>query len=335
MQIDILKMKKELKLGSLTLKSPFFQSPLSGYSDYAMRKLARRFGAPLTFAGVILAKSAANPKVIGSGFFRPFDDEHPIGAQILGSEPNEMADAAAALERLGYDIIDLNFACPAPKVLRKGRGGALLNEPDTVMKIFHAVRDSVKCPVIMKLRTGFCDKQKSKDNFWKIAEQASGAGVDGLVIHGRSVIKRFSGKADRSILAEAAQRLAGCKIIGSGDLFDAEEAAAFLEQSGIDGLAIARGAIGNPWIFRDIKTLLEGGEKPQPPDIKEQQLVMLEHFEDILKLYPAKKAVGIFRKFALAYCNLHPLRKKVQKEIFAAQTPDEVKEKITSFYNLT
>jgi nifR3 family TIM-barrel protein len=325
-------MKMELKLGSLVLESPFFQAAISGYSDYAMRKLARRFGAPLVFAGVILAKSAANPKAARKGLYRPSDDEHPIGTQILGNEPKEMADAAAALEGVGFDIIDLNFACPAPKVLRRGRGGALLNEPDKVMKIFLAVRQAVKCPVIMKLRMGFCDGQKSRDNFWQIAKQASEAGVDGLIIHGRSVIKRFSGKADWNILAEAKEKLARCKIIGSGDLFDAEQAVQILRQSGIDGLTIARGAIGNPWIFREIKSILEGKKMPQPPSLKEQGEVMLEHFEEILKLYDARKAVGCFRKFALRYSKLHPSRKKVQLEIFAAQTPQEVKDKINIFY---
>ncbi|MCX5634359.1 MAG: tRNA-dihydrouridine synthase, partial [Planctomycetota bacterium] len=118
-----------LKLGQLLLNAPFFQASLSGYSDYAMRRLAIDFGAPLTFAGVMLAKSAAHPKVIKKPEFQPHKDEHPIGAQLLGNEPEIMVKAAQAVTNIGYDVLDLNFACPAPKVLRRCRGGYMMQEP--------------------------------------------------------------------------------------------------------------------------------------------------------------------------------------------------------------
>ena len=157
-----------LKIGNVTLDVPFFQAPLSGYSDYPMRKMARDFGAPLTFSGVMLAKSAANPKVLAKAVFRPGEDEHPIGAQILGAEPEVMAAAAKALVGVGYDLIDLNFACPAPKVLRRHRGGYLLNEPEKVIQIYRCVRSAVSCPVIMKLRIGFDSSEASRENFHQI-----------------------------------------------------------------------------------------------------------------------------------------------------------------------
>src|SRR4030043_810085 len=141
-----------LKIGKIILDAPFFQAALAGYSDYAMRTVARDCGAPLTFAGAMLAKSVIHPKVFNSPSFKPGDDEHPIGAQLLGEDPEVMAKAAVVVRKAGFDLIDLNFACPAPKVIRRKRGGFLLNDPDKVMEIFNAVKDSVDCPVTMKLR---------------------------------------------------------------------------------------------------------------------------------------------------------------------------------------
>jgi len=128
-----------LKLGSLSLDVPFFRASLSGYSNYAMRTLVRRFGCPFTVADMMLAKSAACPRVLRKTIFRPGSDEHPIGVQILSRKPGIMAKAARDLGAVGYDVIDLNFACQAPKALRRGLGGALLNDPDAVIDILKAV----------------------------------------------------------------------------------------------------------------------------------------------------------------------------------------------------
>lgn len=323
-----------LTLGNITLPFPFFQASLSGYSDYAMRKMARRFGAPLTLSGAMLAKSAANPEVVGKQIFRPFDDEHPVGAQILGDEPEVCAKAARELVRAGYDLIDINFACPAPKVVRRGRGGALLKEPQKLIETFEAVRQAVNLPVIVKLRTCFDGKTKHRDDFQQIAGGLIEKGVDGLVIHGRTVEQKFRGKADWRILAGLKRQFPEATIIGSGDLFDAEQTMEILRQTSIDGVAIARGAIGNPWIFRDLKAILEGRPQPKAPNVIEQGKVMLEHFELLCQIYQPKKAVRYLRKFTHGYCRRHPKRKKVQNAILGAQNKNELIKIIEQLYNL-
>ena len=191
-----------LKLGNLKLRVPFIQAPLSGYSDLAMRRLALDFGAPLTFSGVMLAKSAANPRVLRNPVFRPGDNEHPVGAQILGNDPATMANAARALQNAGYDIIDLNFACPTPKVIRRQRGGYLLKAPERVMEIYGRVREAVVCPVTIKLRTGFDSCLESYNNFYKIVSEFSKWKVDALTIHARTVLQKFTGEVDWDLLAE-------------------------------------------------------------------------------------------------------------------------------------
>jgi len=321
-----------LKLGQLSLNVPFFQAALSGYSDYAMRKLARIYGAPLTFTGVILAKSAANPKVIGKALFRPYDDEHPVGAQILGDRPQVMAEAARALVGIGYDLIDLNFACPAPKVLRHQRGGFLLKEPQTIIEIYRQVRDTVTCPVLVKLRIGFDSTSESSDNFWKVVSQLCADGVDAMVIHGRNVKQRFTGSADWNILAEVKRRFPRTTIIGSGDLFDATRAVEVMKESTVDGIAIARGAVGNPWIFRNLQFIFEGKALPDLPTLGEQKQTILRHFEMIEQLYPPKKAIKCFRKFIIGYCSFHPSRKKAQKALLAAADKNQLLTEINVWY---
>jgi nifR3 family TIM-barrel protein len=324
-----------LKLGSLTLDVPFFQASLSGYTDYAMRVLARRFGCPFTLADMMLAKSAANPRVLRNACFRPTADEHPVGAQILGRNPATMAKAASNLVTAGYDVIDLNFACPAPKVLRRGRGGALLSEPDIVIDSLKAVRDVVVGPVLMKLRIGVDHKPQSLHNFWKIVTRSIENGVDALIIHGRTVSERFRGKADWDLLAAVKSRFPDATIVGSGDIFDPAETLDLMKRTGLDGFVVARGAVGNPWIFRDLRCVWENRPMPLPPDLAEQRLVILEHFERSLKDYPEKIAVRLFRKFFVGYVRRHPKRKPALLALMKAKTRAEVGTALNTWYTDT
>ena len=312
-----------LKIGSLILEVPFIQAPLSGYSDYAMRRLGLDFGVPLTFSGVILAKSAAHPKLLRNPAFKPHDDEHPVGAQILGNDPATMAKAARALEGAGYDLIDLNFACPAPKVVRRRRGGYLLKEPETVRQIYSRVREAVSCPVTMKLRTGLDSSRESYDNFHKIVFDASQQKIDALTIHARTVVQKFTGDVDWDFIAEIKHRFEGITIIGSGDLFEVKTTIQRLKTAKIDGVLIARGAIGNPWIYKSLNAVLAGLPEPGTPTLAEQAEVMQRHFEMICRLYEPIKAIRYFRKFLIRYCKLHPRRKQAQKALLAAKNKSD------------
>ena len=320
-----------LKIGNIILDVPFFQASLSGYSDYAMRAIARDCGAPLVFAGVMLAKSVVHPRVFNNPSFKPGDDEHPIGAQLLGEDPEIMARAAKVVWKMGFDLIDLNFACPMPKVIRRKRGGFLLNEPDKVIAIYNAVREAVDCPVTMKLRTSF--DNESYDNFWNISSRASEASagkVDALIVHPRAVCQRFTGQADWEFLSEVKKRFPRTIIIGSGDLFSADTIKNNMKNAGVDGAVIARGAIGNPWIFSQLRA----GSDFVPPTLEQQGRVISKHFHLLCKLYGHEKAVRHFRKFAIAYCKLHPLRRKAQKALVSAKSAEEFLAVVKQWYGL-
>ena len=322
-----------LKLGNLKLALPFIQAPLSGYSDYAMRKLAAEHGAPLTFAGVMLAKSAAHPKIIIKPSFRPHEDEHPVGAQILGDEADICVKAAIALAGAGFDILDLNFACPAPKVLRRSRGGAMLDYPEKIIDTYKQVRDAISMPLTVKLRIGVTDSEESREKYWQAVEGICEHGVDAMMVHGRSVSQKYRGHADWQILAETKRRFSGTTILGSGDIFHAQTAVEMMTEAKIDGLVVARGAIGNPWIFRDLKAIFENRTPPETPPLDEQKEIVMRHYNLVNELYGKGKPVAYMRKFMANYCKLHPERKKAQKSFMAASTHEQFIAAIAQWYN--
>ena len=319
-------------IGKIQITNPFIQAALAGYTDRAMRMLARRFGCELVFSGVILDKCASYKPLFDKPNYIIKNDEHPIGAQLLGTEPEQMATAAKNMVSYGYDIIDLNFACPAPKVLRRARGGALLAEPHKVLEIFKTVRDAVSCPVMMKLRIGTDNSAQAKENFWHIAQNAAKGGVDGIILHGRTVEQRFKGTADWQTIKQLKEKFPQITIIGSGDLFDPADIVDKFKTAGVDGVAIARGAIGKPWIFRQIADVVEGKTEIYRPDIKTQGQIILEHFEMLKELYEEKKCIWYFRKFLSKYCNSHKTIKKARREFVAIRNEEHLREIIARLY---
>jgi tRNA-dihydrouridine synthase B len=323
----------DLNIGSIELDVPIIQAALAGYSDLAMRSLARRFGAPLTFSGVMIDSSAAHPAVARKLKFHAKDDLHPIGGQIVGTEPKMMTAAARALLGIGYDLIDLNFACPAPKVLRRGRGGSMLADPNGVIDIFRRVREAVSVPLTIKLRIGCDSTDASREDFWQIVETVASEGADALIIHGRTVEQYYRGRADWSVIAEVKKRFPRATVIGSGDIFTANDIVNRLRETGIDGISVARGAIGNPWIFTEARALLEGKPLPPPPSVAEQGRVMLGHFEEVLKLHGARKCIGYFRKFSAQYAKHHPDKRHVHRDLMTAGSPDEFRSAVAKWYS--
>ena len=313
-----------MKIGTLELNMPFIQAALAGYTDYPMRHLARRFGCPLTFTGVMLDRIALHPKVLRQQKFLPGPDEHPVAAQILGDDPETIAQAAAAFERVGYDMVDLNFACPVPKVLRRLRGGYLMQKPDVIRQAVRRTRDSVKCPVLMKIRIGFDHGEASKEDFRRICEIAATEGIDMLAIHGRTVNQKYRGKADWSRITEVKRHFPQLTVFGSGDIFSPDGAFDRLTQSGIDGVIVARGAVGNPWIFAELLARWQGRPPPAPPSLVQQGQVMREHFEMISIGRKDNRAVPFFRKFAVGYAKRHPERKKTMMALLAARTREQL-----------
>jgi tRNA-dihydrouridine synthase B len=324
-----------MQIGKLNFKRPMLQAALSGYTDRAMRTLARRFGCELAFSGVMLDKSACHKSVMRMKNYQIRDDDHPIGGQLLGTDPKIMAQAAENFVAQGYDVIDLNFACPAPKVLRRGRGGAMLGNPDLIIEIFKTVRDVVKVPLMMKLRIGVDESEKAREDFWRVCEQAIAGGVDALIVHGRTTSQYFRGKADWTVIAELKKKYPQTTIIGSGDLFEPDDIIAKMKSTGIDGVAVARGAIGRPWIFRQIIDTLEGKTEFYQPDVSEQGRIIVDHLDLLGELYEPKKRVWYFRKFLAHYSKYHAGEKrKLKMQLVGAANEEELRAVIKNHYNV-
>lgn len=299
-----------LSIGPITLDAPIVQAALSGYSDRAMRVLARRHGAAYTIGEVLLDKFVVEAGASRRNRNRISVDpeEHPVGGQLMGADPEQFPPAALKLVEAGFDVIDINFGCPVKKVLGKCRGGFLLGVPETALEIVSRVRDAVpdEVPVTLKMRRGIDESAESAEKFWQIFEGAFAAGVAAITVHGRSVRQRYEGPSSWAFLREVKQAAGDRTVIGSGDLFSAAACVAMLEETGVDGVSIARGAIGNPWIFEGVRRLLAGEPLPAPPNLFAQADMLREHYALAEDLHGEELTCRVMRKFAIKYARLHP-----------------------------
>jgi len=327
---------RPLSIGGVRLASPLVQAALSGYSDRAMRVLARRHGAAYAVGEVLLDRFVAEAKQgrKASARLAVADDEHPVGGQLMGANPDDFAPAARRLVAEGYDVIDINFGCPVKKVLGRCRGGYLLSQPATALEIVGKVRDAVPpdVPVTLKMRRGLDDSPKSRDNFWTIFDGAFARGAAAITVHGRSVEQRYVGPSNWAFLAEVKRHAGERTVIGSGDLFSAAACVAMLEQTGVDGVSVARGAIGNPWIFSQARALLAGEPLPPPPTVHEQRGVLTEHWALAEELHGEQVAGRSMRKFAIKYARSHPDHGAVRDAFVAVKAAADWQAVLDRFY---
>lgn len=325
-----------LHLGPVALDSPLLQAALAGYSDLPMRVLARRHGASYALGEVLLDRFVTEVGTNRRNLARlaVADDEHPVGGQLMGANPDDFAPATQRLVAAGYDVIDINFGCPVKKVLGRCRGGYLLGVPDTALEIVQRVRDAAPAhvPVTLKMRRGLDDAPESEDRFWTIFDGAFARGVAAVTVHGRTVRQRYVGPADWTFLARVKRHAGTRTVIGSGDLFSAAACVAMLRETGVDGVSVARGAIGNPWIFAQARALLDGSPPPPPPTIHEQRAVLGDHWRLAADLHGVGLAGRGMRKFAIKYARLHPERLAVRDAFVAVKTDADWHAVLDRFY---
>ena len=263
-------------IGGIPINSKLALAPMAGVTDLAFRTICREYGAGLTYTEMVSAKALVYQDRKTRSLLQIGKDEHPVGAQIFGSDAACMADAAAkALEISGADLIDINMGCPVGKVVKSGDGSALMKDPDKAMKIIEAVVGAVKCPVTIKIRKGW---DKGNANAVEFSVMAEAAGVSAITVHGRTRTQMYSGKADWDIIREV-KKAVGIPVLANGDVFSAEDAARILKYTGADIVMIGRGAMGDPWLFRQAAALLDGKDVPKRPPIGERAMTALKQFE--------------------------------------------------------
>jgi len=323
------------QLGAVEISHPFVQAALSGYSDWPMRTMAKRFGASYAVAEVMIDRfvnEATSAKT--KHHFYVADEDHPVGAQLMGTHPDDFPNAAIRLVDCGFDVIDINFGCPVKSAIGGCRGGYHLSQPEFAQEIIQRVINAVgdRVPVTVKMRRGIDDSTESTDRFFTILDAAFAMGVSAVTVHGRTVEQKYNGPSSWDFLKSVKQHAGERVILGSGDLFEAPDCIRMIEETGVDGVTIARGAIGNPWIFRQCQQLATGESETQAPTLQEQREVMEEHLRLNIEHYPPGKGFGSFKKLAFRYADLHPQAVDVQTAFGRMKSLDDWNAIMDRFY---
>jgi tRNA-dihydrouridine synthase B len=311
-----------MRIGPIHLSTPFCQAGLAGYSDRAMRLVARRRGCAYAVTEALLDITLCNG---GEGLRKSIDindEDHPIAGQIIGSEPETMAQAAGIMAGAGYDVIDLNFACPVKKIKNKARGGHMLLDVARALAVMRAVRDRVgDRPLTVSLRRAFDESPRAQERFVEVIETAWSLGFAAARVHARTVEQKYLGSARWPFLTELKQRYPTKTIFGSGDVFTASDAVQMYLQTGVNLVWIARGAIGNPWIFEHAARLLNDpkAEIP-PPSIGRQRDALIEHFQIAAEIHGESLAARRMRKTGIKYSRFHPLAGEVKRQFILVQS---------------
>ncbi len=321
---------KPLRIGGIEIGLPVVLAALAGYSDLAYRRICRRLGAPYCATEMMLDRMLLGPGRQQRRMARIEPADHPVAGQLVGNLPDEMAEAAKALDEMGFDVIDLNFACPVRKALGRKRGGFLMSEPDQAIAITRTVCAVAEKPVTLKLRQKFANAD-NEDAFWRIAEAGFDAGASAICVHARSVEQKYAGPADWDFLTRVKQHFSDKTILGSGDVLTPAKALEMLRQTGVDAASAARGCLGNPWFFRQVRDLAEGRQAYEP-SLAEQRSLMLDHLEGSCELYGPLRGSKHMRKFGIKYARLHPNPKHVRMAFVAARNPADWHEVLRLYY---
>lgn len=286
-----------MQIGEIKLAAPLALAPMAGITDLPFRLICRRLGCGMTVSEMVSAKGLLYKNVKTTEMLRIDDSERPTAIQLFGSVPEELAEAARMVEASGADMIDFNMGCPVPKIVNNGEGSALMKQPQLAHDILAAMVKAVKIPVTVKFRAGWDDSNR---NAVEIAKAVEAAGVSAVAVHGRTRQQFYEGKADWGIIAEVKQAVK-VPVFGNGDIFTVEDGLRMLEETGVDGLMIGRGADGNPWIFRELAAVLRGEERPAAPSLQERLAQAAEHLDMLIDYKGEHISVKEMRRHISAY----------------------------------
>ena len=292
----------KLKIGNVEIANPCVLAPMAGVTDLPFRLLCKEQGVGLLSMEMVSAKAISFHNKNTLDLMQIAEGENPIALQIFGSDPEIMAQSAAEIEERPFDILDINMGCPVPKVVNNGEGSALMKNPKLAGEIVERVSRAVKKPVTVKIRKGF---QESSVNAVEMAKILEASGAAAIAVHGRTREQYYSGEADWNIIRQVKEAVS-IPVIGNGDITCAKDAANMIEQTGCDGFMIARGAQGNPWIFRQILHYFETGEHlPKPPASEVAQMI-LRHARMMLEFKGEYIGIREIRKHAAWYTAGYP-----------------------------
>jgi nifR3 family TIM-barrel protein len=323
---------KRLDIGGIEINFPVVLGALAGYSDMPYRLICRSCSAPYCATEAMLDHQILEESKLRRRLVELDHADHPVAGQIMGSDPAVMAQAAVVLREKGFDVIDLNFACPVRRVVAKKRGGYMMDRPDQALEIVRAVLEAVPDrPVTLKLRRAFRETDTTYEAFWEIARGAFEAGAAAICVHARSVDQKYTGKADWDFISSVKREFLDKTILGSGDIHTAADALKMIEQTCVDGVIAARGAIGNPWLFRQARDIAAGRE-PFEPSLDDQRRLITRHFQMACQMYGPKRGLKIMRNFGIRYARMNPQPGQVRMACVRIKTLQEWQAFMESYY---
>ncbi|MGF1574304.1 MAG: tRNA dihydrouridine synthase DusB [Sumerlaeia bacterium] len=308
---------KPLKIRDLEVFPPVLPAPMCGISDYAWRTLSREQGCPLVYTQMVSSEAMIRGRDKCWSLLDMDRDEEPICAQLFGAEPEALAYSAKCLQDAGATIVDLNMGCPVNKIVNSKGGSALMTEPDLVRQIFIAMRKALTVPFTVKFRAGFDKYGEEAITIARIAEEE---GLDAICIHGRTRKQQFKGAANWEIL-KVIKEIVSIPVIGNGDVKSADDAERMIRETGVDGVMVGRAGMGNPWVFGEICSRLNGQQDPQSPTLAE----LIETVERHARIMVERKGDhGLiqFRKHAVQYLRGFPAAKVLKKELLNIREPE-------------
>jgi nifR3 family TIM-barrel protein len=320
-----------LQIGNVILKNNLILGPMAGVTDLPFRLLCAEQGAGLLCMEMVSAKAILYNNKNTKAMLTIDEREHPVSLQLFGSEPQIMGEIAGRLEAEGvpFDLLDINMGCPVPKVVNNGEGSALMKNPLLAGRIIEAMAKATSRPVTVKIRKGFDDDHVNACEMAHIAQESGAAAV---AVHGRTREQYYSGKADWSIIRQVKETVQ-IPVIGNGDILCAQDALRMREETGCDGIMIARGAQGNPWIFRQILQELETGQPSEKPSFAEMAQMLLRHARMQIDFKGEYVGIREMRKHAAWYTSGYPGATRIRRSLSEVESYEQLQKLMEGFLN--